>query len=1107
MPRIKTTYLLLLAFVCFPEITFSQCCCERLDDVEVPGGDFEFSPSPSPGGWIDYTSGQSVGPWEVSSGSISHHDDGHNNLGNGNPNSSNAHLDLNGFSQGGVCQDISGFVVGQQYELVFYYSIHNGITSGSALVEIEGGSVLDEDWSASNQGQNNWLEATYTFTATDETMELCFSSEGGIPCCGMLIDDIEILAICIEDTEDPELMDIPDDAEYPCLDDVPTPAMVIGSDNCISDIQVEYDDDIDDDDPCEIIIERIWLAEDDCGNEEEHTQYITIIDKEGPVFDKPLSDLEVGCDQDYQRLFNEWIDDFGEAEFEEHCGEEDEIKLEVLHEILDSAICSEIEVTFTFTDACENETIDYAFFRIIDNTSPVFVTPPSTLNIPCGGDRQLLIDEWLDQDGFSVATDNCSQDITNDFSGDYNSSQVVNFITTDRCGTSASLQAEIVIDMNLQVVEIDTFTCDPAKEGIEETLIDNIFCDSLLRYSYRLLARDTTILEFMTCDINAVGYDTINYSNLNGCDSMVISFTDFAQSDTLYNSISTCELSQVGLDTLFLSNINNCDSLVITNAVYREPDTTYQYESVCQATEIGLDTLYLINSISCDSIIIIEKTYVDPSPIVEDLTTCDPSKVGVDTLILFTQNDCDSIVIRRIEFSEIDTLFSDLPTCEITDLGSDTLNLTSIDNCDSIVVNNFFLVQNDTILITEYSCDIDQPLFSDTTIPGPVCDTVQRIEMLPLLSDTTLLQSSTCKLSEVGSFTTSLMNVDGCDSTIISSIIYEPIDTIFFNSETCFLSELVQDTVNISSGDCDSVYVFSTILLQGNQTEIIDISCEENDIGFDTLQLQNIDGCDSLIITETYFYPILFDWSIQYDPCEDDARGIIEIENLSTTELSYALNSNIYSSQDIYSDLPSGLHTLYVQDENGCEVGPVDIFFEPSQEINLDLPLELILINGSSQQIFLEFSEQPTRFYWSDEELVSCTDCLDPIIASQEEVELTIFYENSLGCLYSRSLMIKIEEQTTSVYIPNVLSLEEGTLNNYFKIFSSDPSTQVEICEIYDRWGNKVYNSGLSKVEDLEWDGTYNKAKVLPGVYVYRIVLIDSSEEKTIFAGDLTVLR
>ena len=183
-----------------------NCCCDDIIEIEIAGGDFEIPPPPAPGGWIDYTLGQFLGSWEVVTGSVSHHDDGHNNLGAGNPNPSTAHLDLNGFSVGGVCQEISGFVIGVEYELVFYYAIHNAIAMASAKVEIDGGAVLDQTWNATNVGNVLWLEATYLFIATATTMDLCFYSNSSVNCCGMLIDDVQILVNCIEDIELPEII-------------------------------------------------------------------------------------------------------------------------------------------------------------------------------------------------------------------------------------------------------------------------------------------------------------------------------------------------------------------------------------------------------------------------------------------------------------------------------------------------------------------------------------------------------------------------------------------------------------------------------------------------------------------------------------------------------------------------------------------------------------------------------------------------------------------------------------------------------------------------------------------------------------------------------------
>ena len=62
--------------------------------------------------------------------------------------------------------------------------------------------------------------------------------------------------------------------------------------------------------------------------------------------------------------------------------------------------------------------------------------------------------------------------------------------------------------------------------------------------------------------------------------------------------------------------------------------------------------------------------------------------------------------------------------------------------------------------------------------------------------------------------------------------------------------------------------------------------------------------------------------------------------------------------------------------------------------------------------------------------------------------------------------------------------------------------------KVYDRWGNKVYESN----EGLEsWDGKFNGRYVEQGVYTfvfnYTALDEDENEFEEVIAGDVTVIR
>lgn len=1022
---IKLIFCGLLSMAFFPiYMNAMDCCCDDAEDIEVLGGDFEFDPVPEAGIWLDYVAGEFLGPWEVISGSVSHHHRDHNGLGTGHPLPSGAHLDLNGFSDGAICQDISGFIVGLDYELVFYYAIHNGVPLATSTVELNGGAVLSETWDATNVGDDSWIQVSYPFVATAETMELCFFGSSAETCCGMLIDDIEILENCMKDEEAPELSSPPSSQTYQCVDDVPDPIDLTITDNCSEVFDIVMSEELSSTDFCLTTITRTWIVEDECGNIATAIEEIFIEDTEPPVIVSPLVDLTVSCDQDGEDLFTNWIDLQAEGILYENCNDTYTI---TDYQISNFEDCSTHEVFFTFGDFCGNEIFETVLFSIIDTLPPVFDSLPQNISIPCEADHQTLIDDWLSQNAYAEVSDNCTYMIENDFDGNYTESQTVNFVATDGCQNQAMAEATITIAPEITTILIDTFTCDPDQAGIFEITIDNEFCDSLFILDFILLPSDTIIFVMNTCDIMEEGSDTVFHINSFNCDSLVITRSIFTPGDTLYSNLISCDITEEGLDTIYHLNTNNCDSLIIINTTYVEGDT----------------------------------------------------------------------------------LFNSLPTCEEFLVAIDTQFLLNIRECDSLVITNTYLTVNDTIFTTEYSCDIDQPEITTMTSPGPICDSIFIIETLPLFSDLTELNFITCKQSEVDLFTQNLINADGCDSMVISIYTYFPIDTIFINFETCLLEEVIQDTISNTTGECDSTFVYSTTLLEGNQTLLDSIICDPELVAIDSTVYENSIGCDSLVIIEYLYHPISFELDPIFDPCANPIESSIEIINVqgALQPYQYSLDGIIFSDETIFSSLDAGLYNVYAQDFNGCISEPVEATIENYVSIEVSIPSTINIEQGVASQIFIEFSIEPDTFYWSNSNIVSCTSCIDPFIEVGENTDLTLFIIDSFGCLSSKTIFFDVNKKLSDIWIPNVFSPNGDNSNDIFSIYTNDPLATLEIGEIYDRWGNRIYQNIGPEISQFMWNGTFKGEDAIIGVYVYRLVVIEGNGTRKQLAGDVTLLR
>ncbi|MFN0031427.1 MAG: T9SS type A sorting domain-containing protein, partial [Flavobacteriales bacterium] len=134
-----------------------------------------------------------------------------------------------------------------------------------------------------NEQQSNWGEScqnmiTRTWTAEDEC--------GNIGYC--------VQVIYVNDTEKPQLFDVPIDIEEQCSE-IPEPSVVTAYDNCDGWIEVEYSE-TPLNDVCPIILLRTWTATDKCGNSESASQLIIISDTENPELIGVPADDTVECD-------------------------------------------------------------------------------------------------------------------------------------------------------------------------------------------------------------------------------------------------------------------------------------------------------------------------------------------------------------------------------------------------------------------------------------------------------------------------------------------------------------------------------------------------------------------------------------------------------------------------------------------------------------------------------------------------------------------------------------------------------------------------------------------------------------------------------------------
>ena len=339
---------------------------------------------------------------------------------------------------------------------------------------------------------------------------------------------------------------------------------------------------------------------------------------------------------------------------------------------------------------------------------------------------------------------------------------------------------------------------------------------------------------------NAAGTQNVTLQAANGCDSVVtMTLTvnpTYAVTDT--RSVCPSELpytwnsvvfNAAGAQSVTLQTVNGCDSVVTMILTVNQTHVTNDSRTICQS-----ELPYIWNGVTFDA-------------------------ASVKTAILQDANGCDSTVIMTLTVNPTYNITETQSVCQselpytwngvvFNAAGSQILNLQTVNGCDSVVTMTLTVNPTYAVSDTRSVCPSELPYTwngvtfnaagaqSVTLQADNGCDSV--VTMILTVNQThvtndsrTICQSelpytwNEVVFSAAGVQTTTLQDMNGCDSTVIMTLVVNPtVNTEFtvetedscytWNSETyCVSGDYVQ-TLTADNG-CDSVVTLHLTLRVG----------------------------------------------------------------------------------------------------------------------------------------------------------------------------------------------------------------------------------------------------------------------------------------------------
>ena len=238
--------------------------------------------------------------------------------------------------------------------------------------------------------------------------------------------------------------------------------------------------------------------------------------------------------------------------------------------------------------------------------------------------------------------------------------------------------------------------------------------------------------------------------------------------------------------------------------------------------------------------------------------------------------------------------------------------------------------------------------------------------------------------------------------------------------------------------------------------------------------------------------------------CATESNGILIVTPVSGQGAFSYLWSNGQTT-NVDAGLPPGLYSVTVSDV-GCDT--VLQATVPAYQPHLSLAAIPGSTVDAGQQMEIQLSTNVpfTNIVWDPYINASLGSTVVGFQAEQT-TQYTVTVSYGLACQISETILVTVLTDTTKWSIPNTFTPNNDHLNDEFKLISYPPLSVFHIW-IYDRWGNKVYDS---TDPEFQWNGTdhYSGNGALnTGVFAYVIQYQElNSDTKRTIGGNISLIK
>jgi len=588
------------------------------------------------------------------------------------------------------------------------------------------------------------------------------------------------------------------------------------------------------------------------------------------------------------------------------------------------------------------------------------------------------------------------------------------------------------------------------------------------------------------------GLTTANISNLPPA-TYTVTVTDSNSCTITGNATITTPLPlQLSIQTVnVLCSGNNTGSITATlsggtgayNYLWSNAATTAAIAQLIAGsyTITGTDA----NNCTVDTSIVITQ----PAPLVITVdSSIAPSCYGYADGSIYT-TESGGVTPYTLSWSNTST------ASNITNLANGTYTLTFTDSDQCSVTNSVTITSPDSIVITPTLTDVSCFGKNDGNIKTVVTGGTTPYAYLWSNAVTTPQISNLAP----GIYSVTVTDAHNCTGTDTGLVIKQPAalaDSLSVSNETCPVAKNGAVISNVTGGTAAYTYNWSN---GANTQNIINIHA-----GTYALTVNDHNGCSVTATATVIIQPtLILEATVDNPLCPPLQDGSITlVVGGNTNPYQYHWSGAQQGASP--SNLSPGSYAVTVTDQYGCTI---DSSFTLQYQFVLTLqatPSFTTIKLGQLVQLATATNGTQLHYQWTPQEGLTCSDCAAPVASPTADTHYTVTGQDNNGCIAVDTIDINVIPDY-DLFIPNAFTPNNDGNNDFFEIFGNKAAMRYVAVEVFDRWGEKVFESNSP---DFQWDGTYKGKAVQPGVFVYAIqVSFSDGHSDKLFKGSVTLIR